>query len=71
MLGYACGSAGNVATAQAVLAELQTMSTQRYVRPCNVALVLYGLGRRDEAFLWPDQAVQEHDVRLSFLRADP
>ena len=71
MLGYAYALAGDVAKAQATLGELQAMSTQRYLPPCNVALVLYGLGRRDEAFVWLDQAVQEHDVHLSFLRADP
>ncbi|MEJ7578885.1 MAG: tetratricopeptide repeat protein, partial [Pyrinomonadaceae bacterium] len=59
------------AQAQAVLDELKSLSTQRYVPPHNIAMVYNGLGERDEAFAWLEKAYEERDVRLTFLKVDP
>ncbi|MDQ3256650.1 MAG: tetratricopeptide repeat protein, partial [Acidobacteriota bacterium] len=71
MVGYAQALSGNQAQAQAVLDELKSLSTQRYVPPHNIAMVYNGLGERDEAFAWLEKAYEERDVRLTFLKVDP
>jgi hypothetical protein len=36
-----------------------------------MAVIHAALGENDRAFAYLDSAYKEHDVRLSFLRADP
>lgn len=69
--GYAAALTGDAAKAQAVLDELQSVSTHRYIPPQTIALIYAGLGQSDQAFLWLDKAFDEHDVHLSYLKADP
>jgi serine/threonine-protein kinase len=71
MIGYLAALAGDTPKAMSVLAELQTLTAQRYIPPHNVAVVYLGLGERDEALAWLEKAYQDHDVRLSFLKVDP
>ena len=69
--GYAAALAGDSINGRAALAELQVLSAQRYIPPVTIALVYDGLGQRDETFRWLEKALDEHDVHLSYLRADP
>jgi len=71
MIGYVAAIAGDRAQAEAVLAELNSLSTQRYVPPHNIAVLHLGLAQLDECFAWLEKAYEDHDVRLSFLRVDP
>jgi TolB-like protein/class 3 adenylate cyclase/Flp pilus assembly protein TadD len=70
-IGYVAGLTGDKTTAQAVLDELKTRSTQAYIPPCNVGLVYNGLGNQDEALRQLEKAVDERDVQLNFLKVDP
>ena len=69
--GYAAALAGDAAGARAAIEELRSAATRHYIPPQTVALVYAGLGQRDEAFAWLDKAFEEHDVHLSYLKADP
>jgi serine/threonine-protein kinase len=69
-LGYVYARTGSPDPALALLAELSTLASIRYVPPCNYALIHCGLGQRDHALAWLDRAYAERDLRLTFLRVD-
>jgi TolB-like protein/tetratricopeptide (TPR) repeat protein len=70
-IGCVAGLTGDRTAAQAVLDELKARSAQAYIPPCSVALVYNGLGNQDEALRQLEKAVDERDVKLSFLKVDP
>ena len=70
LLGYNQAVSGNRAQAQATLAELKSLSPQRYVPPYNIAMIYNGLGEKDEALIWLQKAYEERDVRLTFIKVD-
>ena len=69
--GFTHGMAGKARVAQAVLQELETLSTRRFVTSYGVALVHAGLGDSDQAFRWLDRAFDERSHWLVWLRLDP
>ncbi|MBA2241643.1 MAG: tetratricopeptide repeat protein [Chthoniobacterales bacterium] len=71
MRGYASANAGDAVQAQTALDELERLSTQRYIPPSSVAVILSALGESDQAFAWLEKACEERDLHLSFLRVDP
>lgn len=73
-LGYARARAGDRAGGESLLAELETMVVSRsrpYVSATALAVVLVGLGRSDEAFVWLERAIEERDEWLVYLGVDP
>jgi DNA-binding winged helix-turn-helix (wHTH) protein/TolB-like protein/Flp pilus assembly protein TadD len=70
-IGYVAALAGDKAKALSLLNELQAGSAQRYVPPCNLALVYNGLDEPDEALRLLEKAVDERDVRVTLLKVDP
>ena len=70
-LGYAAAVAGKHDQARQVLAELHERAQHTYIKPLASAWILIGLGAKDLAFTWLDQAYTEHDPYLTLLNADP
>jgi tetratricopeptide (TPR) repeat protein len=80
-LGHAYALSGNRAEAQKILDRLKDLSAHSYVAPYNVAVIYAGLGEKDEAFVWLEQAYKERsyllavylttDARLDQLHSDP
>ncbi len=78
-LGYALAANGQREEALSILRELQTPSTQRFVPPFSVAVLLVGLGEFDAALSVLEKIVDEpqHAIRLNTeplfdpLREDP
>ena len=79
-LGYAYAKCGRRADAMKVLAQLEQLSRRRYVYPHLFAVVYAGLGEKDAAFKWLDEAVVKRDpnmvmlnvsLELESLRSDP
>ena len=70
-LGHASGRAGQKAEARGFLKELHVISKRRYVSPYCFALIHDGLGEKDRALDWLEEAVTSHDVWLVWLRTDP
>ncbi len=68
--GYASVLSGDTAKGRAVLKELKSLESQRYVPPSNLALLSYILGEKDEAFSWLEKAYQDRDIRLCRLKVD-
>jgi tetratricopeptide (TPR) repeat protein len=71
MAGHEYAVSGRSAQARATLARLQEISRQRYVSPLYPALVEIGLGDKDQAFRWLDQAYDDRSDYLVYLRSDP
>lgn len=80
LLGYAYGKSGRRVDAMKVLAQLDQLRGQKYVAPHFFAVVYAGLGEKDLAFKWLNEAVENRDpnvvnlnvdLELESLRADP
>ena len=54
-----------------MLRTLKRIDRERYVPPYAFALVYAGLGQRDSAFQWLEDAYEARDVHLVFLAPDP
>jgi TolB-like protein/Tfp pilus assembly protein PilF len=68
-LGLAYAASGNKEEALAILERLQTLASQRYVSPLQLAYVYTGLGDKDSAFEWLERAYDERVSDLVFLKA--
>lgn len=66
--GYINAVAGEPAKAESAIHELLQLQKERYVPPYNLALVFAGLKDFDPALRWLEQAFEERDVRMTFLR---
>jgi tetratricopeptide (TPR) repeat protein len=84
MLGFAPGDPGVLAlmaheyavsgdaqAARKIEAQLEQMRSQRYVAALYIALIWTGLGDRDRAFQWLDQAYDEDCEYLVYLSTEP
>jgi tetratricopeptide (TPR) repeat protein len=70
-LGYASAVSGKHDQAGQILAELHERAQHTYIKSLASAWILIGLGAKDLAFAWLDQAFTEHDPYLTLLGADP
>ncbi len=68
-LGTAYAQAGDREKAQAILEQLQT--SERYVSPCELAILYAALGERERAFASLETAYAAHDPNLEYLGAQP
>jgi DNA-binding winged helix-turn-helix (wHTH) protein/TolB-like protein len=77
LLGHAYAVSGKTSEARQVLSDLHDLSasqvaeSRRYVSPYTVAAIYTGLGDKDQAFKWLEQAYEERDVWLMNLKVDP
>ena len=80
-LAYAYASAGKRAGAEKILNTLLQQSKASYTSPYMIAVVYAGLGNKDKAFEYLENAYQERssdlpyflraDLRMDTLRSDP
>ncbi|HET8824940.1 MAG TPA: winged helix-turn-helix domain-containing protein [Terriglobales bacterium] len=68
LAGYVYAVSGNQEKAEAKIKELQEQKLRRYVPPYNFALIFAGLGDTESALHWLEQAVEDRDVHMAFLR---
>src|SRR5437870_7110374 len=71
VLGLAYAEAGRRAEARKVLKTLEQAARQRPDLSHSIALVLTGLGEKDQAFARLEQAYQAHDGSLILLQVNP
>jgi tetratricopeptide (TPR) repeat protein len=57
--------------ARAILDQLKERSQQTYVQPMWMAVILLGLGEKDQAFDWMQKAYDDRSVWLVYLKVDP
>jgi TolB-like protein/Tfp pilus assembly protein PilF len=70
-LGYAYARAGKVDAAQRTISRLEEDVRKDGIGRYEIALVYAGLGRRQDAFKWLEDAYPVHDVGLVYLKVDP
>jgi tetratricopeptide (TPR) repeat protein len=70
-LGQTYARQGRASEARKLLAELNELSTTRFVPAYDRALIYAGLKQRDEAFYWLEQAYNERHGALALLAVDP
>jgi TolB-like protein/Flp pilus assembly protein TadD len=70
-LGNAYARAGRSADARKTISRLQEDVRKNGVGRYEIALVYAGLGEKQEAFSWLEQAYNTHDVGLLYLKIDP
>ena len=66
--GYVQAVAGNKTKAESKVQEMLQRKKERYVPPYNLALVFAGLGQTESAQHWLQQAFEDRDVHMTFLR---
>lgn len=70
-LGYAYGRTGQANAAQQTIARLEEDVRRDGIGRYEIALVYAGLGRKQDAFKWLEEAYRVHDVGLVYLKVDP
>jgi len=69
--GHLYAVSGSKEAAEGLLDELEELSKKEYVPPYYRALIYAGLGEKDHAFEWLQNAYQQHDLTLVILDIDP
>jgi tetratricopeptide (TPR) repeat protein len=70
-LGHAYAVAGKRAEAQRILDKLKAVTERRYTSPYSIAVIHAGLGNKEQAYAWLDQAYAERDNWLIYLKVEP
>jgi len=70
-LGHAYAVSGNRKEAEKVLAELQSLSKERYVSPYFIAVIYVGLAEDDQALAWLEKAYGERHPYLLLMKVEP
>ncbi len=70
-LAHALALSGRVQEARAILEDLRTLSTRRYIPAYWFAVVEAGLGERDLAFRWLEKSFEQRESALTLLNVEP
>jgi TolB-like protein len=70
-LGNTYARAGQVNAARNTISKLQEHVRENGVGRYEIALVYTGLGKKQDAFKWLEEAYRAHDVGLVYLKIDP
>ena len=70
-LGNAYARAGQKSEALAVLNSLKERAKRGYISAYDLAAVAAGLGDRDQAIAWINQAYEDHAEWLTFVKVEP
>ena len=69
-LGYAYAASGNRAKAQAIIGELNQMSSREYVSPYATAIIYLGLGNHERALDGLEKAYEARSQWMLWLKMD-
>ncbi len=69
-LGYAHAKAGNRAEAMKILADLKERSKTGIVSPYDMATLYFGLGDKEQGFLWLEKALQARSWWVPFIQGE-
>jgi TolB-like protein/DNA-binding winged helix-turn-helix (wHTH) protein/Flp pilus assembly protein TadD len=70
-VAVAHASAGRTTEALRIVAQLQTISAQRYVSPYGLAQIYAALKDKEQTFTWLEIAYDDRAVWMSYLAVDP
>src|ERR1700722_6349517 len=70
-VAVAYASAGKKPEALQIVAQLQSISSTRYVSPYGVAQIYAALSDKEQTFIWLQSAYDDRAVWMSYLAVDP
>ncbi len=70
-LGYAYALSGKRAEAVEVVERMKAQEQRNFASPFGIAIVYCGLGEKDQALAWLEQAYQERDPHLPETNVEP
>jgi TolB-like protein/DNA-binding winged helix-turn-helix (wHTH) protein/Flp pilus assembly protein TadD len=70
-VAVAQASAGKKTEALRIVAQLQVLSSSRYVSPYGIAQIYAALNDKEQTFKWLQIAYDDHAVWMSYLAVDP
>jgi eukaryotic-like serine/threonine-protein kinase len=70
-LAHALALSGRVQEARAILEDLRTLSTRRYIPAYWFAVIEAGLGEKDLAFQWLEKSFEQRESALTLLNVEP
>jgi TolB-like protein/Tfp pilus assembly protein PilF len=70
-LGFLLAACGRHQEALDIIAQLETLSANRYIDGCMVAAVYAGLRDENHAFEWLGKAYRKRSSSMAFLRVNP
>lgn len=70
-IGYVYALLGERDKAERVLQQSLVLRKQKYVPSSGLAMIYFGLGEREKAFEWLEQAYEERDAALSWSKVLP
>lgn len=70
-VAYVYAVSGNQARARRILKRLLDLSKLAPIQPHHFALIYAGLGMKEEALVWLEQAYQQHSQMMVSLKVDP
>jgi len=70
-LAHALACAGKSQEARTLLDDLLKASAHRYISACRVAEIHTGMGDTEAAYAWLDQALENRDIELIWLKVNP
>jgi serine/threonine-protein kinase len=70
-MGQACGLAGHVSRAREILARLESMRSRNYAPATSLALTCIGLGQREQALTWLEEAANRREPGVVRIGTHP
>jgi tetratricopeptide (TPR) repeat protein len=70
-LGNVYARAGKIEDANMVISQLEDTVRNEGIGRYEIALVYAGLGKKEEAFKWLEEAYRTHDEGLTYLKVEP
>lgn len=71
LLGYTYARSGDPVRARKLLQDLTQRSRNQDVRAFSVALILIGLGERDQALMWLRKSYQDRSSSMAYAKTEP
>jgi hypothetical protein len=71
LLGHAYAAANRATEAEAILRQLNDVSSGKCVPAYPIAVIHAALGRKEEAIVWLERAFEDHDRWMDYLGLDP
>jgi len=71
VMAHALATAGDMVEARKILADLEAIGDRRYVSSLQMAAIRIGLGETDQALESLEQAYDNRDVELVWLKINP
>jgi len=62
---------GGIDRSRSLLHQLLESPSQKYVSPCDLAMIYVGLGEHDQAFSALDRTFEERSLWLGYLNVEP